>query len=291
MALLNLDRWAKQCEYPACSHRQRLWRAWLEPVRGYSLEGRWYCSQDCFEQALTSILSQMVQAKAQPPATTHRAPLGLLMLSRGFVDNEQLKRALKAQKDSGTGRVGEWLRHIGAVTEEQVTQILGLQCSIPVFPLGQSRRFLDCAHLVPFPLLEVAEMVPVHHIPTSQHLYVAFVDRINYSALYALEKILECHTEPCLAVQSHIIQALNELRGRHRAVEILVDNITEPTEIAGCVLEHAIRLGATDVRVSGFDGLIWARVISPSNFTDMLFQTSRDQPDIFPLAEPIQDSR
>ena len=143
------------------------------------------------------------------------------MLSRGLVDNEQLKKALKAQKESGSGRVGEWLRHIGAVSEEQVTQILGLQWSIPVFPLNQSRRFLECAHLVPFPLLEVAEMVPVHHIPTSQHLYVAFVDRVNYSALYAVEKMLECHTEPCLAVQSQVLQALNELRGRPRPVEFL----------------------------------------------------------------------
>src|SRR5208283_3376131 len=195
---------------------------------------------------------------------------------RGLVDNEQLKRALKAQKESGSGRVGEWLRHIGVVSEEQVTQILGIQWSIPVFPLNQSRRFLEYSHLVPFSLLQVAEMVPVHHLPSSQHLYVAFVDRINYSALYALEKMLECHTEPCLAVESQIVRALDELRGRSRALEILVDTITEPAEMAGSLLAHAIRLNATDVRVSGFDGLVWARVISPSGFTDVLFHAQRN---------------
>jgi hypothetical protein len=181
--------------------------------------------------------------------------------------------------------VGEWLRHIGAVTEEQVTQILGLQCSIPVFPLKESRQFLQCARLVPFPLLEMAEMVPVHHIPTSQHLYVAFVDRINYSALYALEKMLECHTEPCLAVQSHIVEALNELRGRPQALEVLVDNLSELDGIAGSILGHVTRLMATDVRISGFDGLIWARLRSPSGSTDVLFQAPRDQPDVFAGAE------
>jgi hypothetical protein len=207
------------------------------------------------------------------------------MLSRGFVDNEQLKKALKAQKDSGTGRVGEWLRHIGAVTEEQVTQVLGWQWSIPVFPLKESRRFLECAHLVPFPLLEVAEMVPVHHIPNSHHLYVAFIDRINYSALYAMEKVLECHTEPCLAVQSQIILALNELRERHRAQEILVDNISEPAEMAGSILAQVLRLGAMDVRVSGFDGLIWARIVSSSGYDDMLFQAQRNLPEFFGAAD------
>jgi hypothetical protein len=286
MALLNVDRLAKQCEYPACSHRRRLWKAWLDPVRGYSLEGRWYCSPECFEQAVTSVVSQMLRVRPHPPAVTHRAPLGLLMLSRGLVDSAQLKQALKAQKESGAGRVGEWLRHIGAVTEEQVTQVLGLQCSIPVFPLKQSRQFLDCARLVPLPLLEVAEMVPVHHIPSNRHLYVAFVDRINYSALYALEKMLECHTEPCLAVQSHIVQALEELRGRPQAFEVLIDNISEPTQIAGSIMSHVLRLSGTNVRVSGFDGLIWSRIISPSGPTDVLFQAAQDQSDTFNPPDP-----
>lgn len=202
------------------------------------------------------------------------------MLSRGLVDNNQLKKALKAQKDSGSGRVGEWLRHIGAVSEEQVTQMLGLQWSIPVFPLNQSRRFLECAHLVPFPLLEVAEMVPVHHLPDSQHLYVAFVNHVNYSALYAVEKMLECHTEPCLADQSQVFKALKELRHRPSAVEVLVDNISDPWEMASTILTQVLRLGATDARVSGFDGFIWARILSPSEYTDILFQALRNQPDL-----------
>jgi hypothetical protein len=197
------------------------------------------------------------------------------MLSRGLVDNEQLKRALKAQKDSGSGRVGEWLRHIGAVTEEQVTQILGVQWSIPVFPLNQSQRYLDCAHLVPFPLLEVAVMVPVHHIHTNQHLYLAFVDRINYSALYAIDKMLQCHTEPCLAVQSQVTQALKELRHTPRPLEVLVDNISDRWEMASAISTEYVARGATDVRVSGFDGFIWARLLSPSGYTDILFQPQR----------------
>jgi hypothetical protein len=93
--------------------------------------------------------------------------------------------------------------------------------------------------------------------------------------------MLECHTEPCLAVQSQIVQALNELRGRHRALEILVDNISDPAEMAGSILAHVMRLGAMDVRVSGFDEFIWARVISPSGYTDVLFQSQRNLPEVF----------
>ena len=58
---------------------------------------------------------------------------------------------------------------------------------------------------------------------------------------------------------------------RPRPVEILMDNISDPGEMAGTILAHAMRLGATDVRVSGFDGFIWARILSPSGYTDILF--------------------
>jgi len=285
MAVLKVEGFARRCESPACSQRQGLWRAWLELQRGYSLDGHWYCSPECFEQALAFAIGQLLPGTAQPPAMAHRVPLGLLMLSRGLVDNEQLKKALKAQKDSGSGRVGEWLRHIGAVSEEQVTQILGLQCSVPVFPLHQSRRFLECAHLVPFPLLEAAEMVPVHYLPSSEHLYVAFADRINHSALYAVEKMLECHTEPCLALQSYLLQALEELRGRPRSVEILVDGISDPGEMASTIFAHAERQGSTDVRVSGFGGFAWARILSPPGYTDVLFQGPRNQPEFLVPSE------
>jgi len=284
---MKTDRFRRQCESPTCPYRKRLWRAWLEPQGGLSLDGRWYCSPVCFQGALVTAIEQLLPVAARPQTKPHRVPLGLLMLSRGYVDNEQLKKALKAQKDSGSGRVGEWLRHIGAATEEQVTKVLGVQWSIPVFPLNQTRRYLECADLVPFPLLQVAEMVPVHYLPANQLLYLAFVDRINYTALYSVEKMLECHTEPCLALQSHVQQAFEELQSKHLSVEAVIDNLSGPGEMATLIFSYAARVGANQVRVSGFSGFIWTRFLSPSGMSDLLFRVRRDQPelDIHPAAQ------
>jgi hypothetical protein len=265
----------KQCESPACTRRRRFWHIWMEPERGYSLDGHWYCSQGCFEQALAFAIGQLSPGKAQPPRMTHRVPLGLLMLSRGLVDNDQLKAALKAQKDSGSGRVGEWLRQIGAVSEEQVTQMLGYQLSIPVFPLEQSRRYLECANLVPYPLLQAVGMVPVHYLPGSQTLYMAFVDRVNHSALYAVEKMLECHTEPCLVSQSQLMKALKELGEQNSPANLLAEDVSDPWDIANTILSHADKLDVPDVRITGFGGYIWARILAPSGPTDVLVQASK----------------
>ena len=275
MAKTNDGRFFRHCESPDCLRRRRPWRVWLEPVRGLSLDGRWYCSPECFRNAMTTTIGQLLPVAAPPQNQPHRVPLGLLMLSRGYVDEKQLKTALQAQKDSGSGRVGEWLRHLGAVTEEQVTQILGLQWSIPIFPLNQTRQYLECAHLVPLPLLKIAEMIPVHYVPSSHHLYVAFVDRVNYTALYSVEKMLECHTEPCLALQSHMEQALEDLHGQPRPTETLIETLCDPSDIADATLVSAAKLGAHGVRVTGFSGYVWTRLISPTGVTNILFQVRK----------------
>jgi len=271
-ASMGLGRSTPQCEALACPRRRRSWRAWLETPRGTSLDGHWYCGPECFQQALVSAVEPLLSATAPPPATAHRVPLGLLMLSRGYVGPEQLKQALKAQKDSGTGRVGEWLRHIGAATEEQVTQVLGLQWSMPVYPLHQTRHYLECAHLIPLALLEAVEMVPVHYLAASRHLYMAFVDRVNYTALYSVEKMLDCRTEPCLASQSQMQEALQELRTQPRPAELVVDGSGGPAQIAETTWSYVSRLGGEGVRVAGFTGFLWIRILSLGGSNDLLFR-------------------
>jgi len=270
MRLLNFEQLSRRCELPECSQRRTRWRAWLDPAVGYTLHGHWYCSVECLEQALKVAIIAALPGNAPEQPAPHRVPLGLLMLSRGMVDGEQLKKALKAQKESGSGRVGEWLRHMGIVNEEQVTQVLGLQWSVPVFPLGKSQRYTEYAHLVPLPLLEVAVMVPVHHVANTQSLYIAFVDRINYSALVAVEKVLECHTEPCVALQSQVLSALNELRRRPGPIE-MVAGVGTPADIAAVISTRCMEHGVTGVKVSGFDGCVWARLSSPAGHTDLIF--------------------
>jgi len=276
---MSVGRLPRQCEFPGCPPRKHFWRVWREAPHGLFLDGHWYCSPECFKQALVSALGPLLTVTPPAPVAPNRVPLGLLMLDRGFVDREQLRRALQAQKDSGTGRVGEWLRHMGAATEDQVTQVLGLQWSMPVFPLRQTRRYLECAHLIPLVLLEAVEMVPVHYLETSQQLFIAFVDRVNYTALYAVEKVLECHTEPCLAPQSLIQQALKELRGQALPGEIVVEVGPEPPRIADTTWTYASKLAAEGVRVSGFAGFVWVRIVSASGPNDLLFRIHYNQTD------------
>jgi hypothetical protein len=59
-------------------------------------------------------------------------PLGLLMLSRGFVDEVQVRSALLAQQRERRDKIGQWLQRMGFATERQVVTALALQYATPV---------------------------------------------------------------------------------------------------------------------------------------------------------------
>jgi hypothetical protein len=99
----------------------------------------------------------MLPTGTQRRPRQHRIPLGLVLLSRGFIDNQRLQAALQAQRQSRKGRVGEWLMQLGAVNEAQVTMALAIQWSCPVFPLERHHRFIECAGMVPLPILSRAK--------------------------------------------------------------------------------------------------------------------------------------
>jgi hypothetical protein len=64
------------------------------PVR---IQGRWLCSPQCAEKEVRAILDRIRVVK-RSRAIANRVPLGLLMLSRGYVNEQQLHTALEAQR-------------------------------------------------------------------------------------------------------------------------------------------------------------------------------------------------
>ena len=61
-------------------------------------------------------------------------PLGLILLSRGWISHRELQEALAAQRRSGNGRIGEWLGRLHGVSEETIAKALGIQWNCAVLP-------------------------------------------------------------------------------------------------------------------------------------------------------------
>jgi hypothetical protein len=243
------------------------------------LHKQWLCSPECLNQMLEQSLMPVIETtRANREAKPHRFPLGLVMHSLGLVTKESLQLALQAQREAGQGRVGDWLRRQGVVTEPQITQALAVQWSLPVYPLDRCEGLLNWAHLLPFGLLLSFQMLPVHYLPASGLLYVAFSNRVDYTALYAIEQMLGFRTQPCVAQESQIEKALEALYRRRESKDTQISGPLEPSIISGATLREVIKFGAREVRVAGCADNIWIRLNAVDLVRDLLFQSPAEHP-------------
>jgi hypothetical protein len=236
--------------------------------------GRHHCSLECFERAVEAASREMMAAPQPRRKRGHRLPLGLVVLQRGQISEEKLKRVLQAQREARSGRIGEWLRRLGGLTEEQVTQALGAQWACPVFPLRRSQHFLDAAELVPLPIQDSVRMLPVHYLAPGRSLYVAFPEAVDHSALYALEQMLDCRAHPCLADESAFEEAMDRVRSRPRPREACFDSLRDPWEMARAARNHALSLAAREARLVSCGEFLWMRLSGPESQSHLAFKIS-----------------
>jgi hypothetical protein len=265
--------WAEtlpDCGEEDCSFRRRLWRRLHWGKGTIRLQEARYCAPQCFERALQQSLFRLTTATNEVRPVQHRIPLGLLMLSRGQLTNQQLRSALEAQNASGR-RLGECLERLGFATEQQVTAALGLQWACPVL-MPRDNPDWACTRLLPYRLLEHFRMLPVQFVAATHTFYLAFCDGIQYHALYAIEQMLDCRTEACLISSSAMERALERIGHEPRAGDFLFEGWRQAPEMARITCSYVLKLGAREVRVASCGGLIWVRLRAGRDVAHLLFR-------------------
>jgi hypothetical protein len=190
------------------------------------------------------------------------------MLSRGEVAAGQLQRALHAQRQSGSGYIGEWLLRLGFADEQQIASALAAQWSCPVL-----RAFPQHLQLspVPFPLLEAFGMAPAYFIESTKTMYVAFAGRIEYRALLCIEEALQCNAIPCMTSASALAGALNRMRETSVRTDHYFESVRSFEEIARITSSYADTLGAKNVQLTACGGFVWCRIVAGNNSASLLF--------------------
>ncbi|MGH9445825.1 MAG: hypothetical protein ACRD3O_08880 [Terriglobia bacterium] len=271
---------SKHCQNSQCSRGGGFWKRAFRQPAGLSLNGGWYCSPECFEEGAASAFARLSLKAERGKSVRYRLPLGLLMLSKGLISSQHLQEALKAQRESQKGRLGEWLRQEGIVTEEQLTTALGIQWGIPVFHMAQAAGFAECAAMAPLPIMESSQMALVHYLPNSRSLYVAFSDGIDFSALRALEQMLNCSTQPCVISESEMAEAYDDMRRLPRPSEAVLDCTRNPEKLAMTIREWAESNKAENVRAAVCPEHLWVRLDNSSVVGHLLFRLPEPAPQV-----------
>jgi hypothetical protein len=270
-ALRGLSR---KCENAAC-RAPGLWRSWrMREADGIRFQKRWYCGAHCFEQAALAECSRLLSQPSVIERRFHRIPIGLLMVSRGIINDRQLKDALALQRQSGGGRIGDHLRDIRAVTDDDIAAGLAAQWGCAVYPLERTREFLTCAALLPVELLESARMLPVHHTQATGTLHLAFAEGIDRSALYAVEQMLQLNTVPCIVSESALRRALEEFRGAITVAAAVFDGPLEIPDVVRTASSYACQVGAQEVSMARSGPFLWMRMRAAKSSKDVLFQAA-----------------
>jgi hypothetical protein len=269
----QLERAFRNCENPSCEHRRVDWQFWFRKSEGIYLQGQWYCSPECFEQAALTMLIRLLPPSESNKVKKHRIPIGLLLLSRGVINGDQLKHALALQRQKGGGRIGKILQQIHAVSERDITDGLAAQWGCPVYPLGTAREYLHCASLLPLILLDTGRMLPVHYLPLQETLYLAFVEGVDRTTLYAVEQMLRVRTVPCIVSESEQRDALEILRRFEGQSTTVFESPAEPLEMARTARSYALQLDAKEVWMARSGRFIWIRLATSVDYKDILFQS------------------
>jgi hypothetical protein len=273
---------APSCRRQECPNSRTIWHRLRRKNRGVWIEGSWYCLDECLEHILTDTL-RYARALSPRLPSSHRVPLGLLLFSSQQLTVDQLHAALRAQRESGYGRIGEWLERLGFVTQHEVTVALARQWSCPILKTSPSRKpsSRPLPHL-PAVLLESSNMIPVEYVETTRTLHVAFSERVDYSALYAVEQMLECRTEPCLATPSLLAVHLDRLSADQRKREVVFHGISDAAELARIIASYSAAMAPCEIRRAACGSYVWIRLlgvhprIRSQNHLDLLFGVRRD---------------
>jgi len=257
-----------------CIYLQSMWRRLRGKTPGVLLDGALCCLNHCLEPALFDAF-EPVRSTLKPSAVPHRIPLGLLLVSRQQLTAEQLWTALEVQRSAGHGRLGEWLLSLGFVTEDNITAALARQWSCPVLRTRPSLRRNSRSPQLPLALLENFAMIPVDYVEATSTLHLAFGDGVDHNVLYAIEKMTQSHTAPCMAASS-FVRANLQNRLRHRSeCEVAFEGPADTAECCRIVVSYCARLSASEIRLAGCGSSIWVRLFRMSRPPmDLLFRTS-----------------
>ena len=270
--MLPVQQLGRRVQNPLCANGNcsaSAWDRWRSRHCGAMFNDHWYCSESCLRVAIQAGLARDVRRSTNHKGSPYKLPLGLLILSRGFIGQEDLGAALHLQSQAPQMRIGECLCQLGVVNEEQVTRAIGIQNGVPVL-LGYQPRM---EYLVPLRLQEAAEAYCFSVASSPSVVYVGFSAKVDQALLQAIASILGASVEPCILPTRLIKQRLSSLMEEGSPAEIVFETPMLASDVARSICSYAKQVGAGFIRVAHTSQYVWARLRGTVEH-DLLFRAA-----------------
>ena len=237
---------------------------------GITMASQWFCSRECFRQALEVRIGHLLETSTRkPPLRDSRLPLGLVLLTRGAITRGQLEFAVRQQRARGLD-LGDLLCEMKLTTEEEIAEAAAMQWSCPVFR-PKSRLESGRTH-VPQALMRLYRMAPVHFSFAVNQLLVGFVHKIEHQVLHMVEQITSCRVAPCVITAGDYWRCLQGQSDR--TIDVSFDRVRTPPEMANIIQSYAFEVGAEEALLAVCPDYVWSRLNRDGHPTDLVFGVS-----------------
>jgi hypothetical protein len=269
------------CMNPSCgTNWLRLWRNRQQP----RFEGQWACSPACMREIIDSAIQREMgdDMRLCPEPHKHRIPLGLVLLSQGWITREQLRAALHAQRTIGKGRIGTWLMQQCGLPEDRVTRALSMQWGCPMFSLS-GHQPSSVAVLAPRLLLDTYGILPLR-VTAGRIAYLAFEDRIDAVAAHAIARINGLRTETGIVAGSQYLRSHESMMGA-AFPKLQVADVADTRALGNVLTETIERLRPSHARLVRLHKYFWLRLWR----TPMAAATPGVQAALLPRLHQVED--
>ncbi|HSP35589.1 MAG TPA: type IV-A pilus assembly ATPase PilB [Thermoanaerobaculia bacterium] len=206
--------------------------------------------------------------------------LGELLTKASLISQEQLKEALRVQKETG-GKLGETLIKLGFVSEEDITECLSQQFGVPSINLSHFEIDPSVIKLIPADVARKYNILPVNK--TGATITIAMADPTNVFAMDDIKFMTGYNVEPVVASELGIKAAIDTYYGTTSSLELKkvmedlqqaesadlevleddeeldVEALAEGAEeapvvkLCNLILTDAIKRGASDIHVEPYE--------------------------------------
>jgi type IV pilus assembly protein PilB len=206
--------------------------------------------------------------------------LGELLTKASLISPDQLKEALRVQKETG-GKLGETLIKLGFVSEEDITECLSQQFGVPSINLQHFEIDASVIKLIPGDVARKYNILPVNK--TGATITIAMADPTNVFAMDDIKFMTGYNVEPVVASELGIKAAIDNYYGTTSALELkkvmedlqtaesadlevleddeeldvtaLQDSAEEAPVVKLCnlILTDAIKRGASDIHIEPYE--------------------------------------
>lgn len=236
---------------------------------GISVGEQWYCGPDCFAVAAGMRIASLAGSNLLEMPHSPRLSIGLVMLSKGYLTDAQLRFAVSQSQLHGEELESALLR-LGLANERQLTAARAAQWGYPVLGQDHIGKAVDAD--IPATLLRSCSAVPLHRSTAAKRLLLGFVHRVDHSLLNSVEQVTGFRGEPCFITPTDFTEQMERLTATPRFEQVTFEDPQTPVQMGKTIGGLAVEVGVREARFAHCQDYVWTRLAGKRQTIDVLFR-------------------